>query len=78
MSSDEPPSQKLEPFRITIADDVTDLKTRLAATRWPGSCRAHPGSVVCRPTPRQLTDFLRDGAVICDLEVEPAPRHRRF
>jgi epoxide hydrolase len=52
-----------EPFRIAIPDgDIADLKTRLAATRWPEQL---PGTPWQRGVPvdylRQLADYWADG-----------------
>jgi pimeloyl-ACP methyl ester carboxylesterase len=53
----------LEPFRIAIPDaDVADLKTRLAATRWPEQL---PGTPWQRGVPveylRQMADYWAEG-----------------
>jgi hypothetical protein len=53
----------LEPFRIAIPDaDIADLKSRLAATRWPEQLQGTPWE---RGVPveylRQLADYWADG-----------------
>jgi pimeloyl-ACP methyl ester carboxylesterase len=53
---------KAEPFRVAVPDDVlTDLKTRLAQTRWPIEAKAPPWTYGAPLSfMRQVVDYWRD------------------